>query len=189
MNRFIILSLLLLVGLTAPCQSKKERRKCRLKSATEYETSEVNGKSTTSVASFEEYDKEGRIITKIDYSPSGEVKYKSTVKYDSYGNKIAETELDVAKKRNLMWTYRYNALKDKTEESEYSADGTLQKKTLFTYDVNGNRLTETESDAAGNLLRKIQYTYNNKELKSGKTTVRFSGGEKEKSKRWEYEYY
>jgi hypothetical protein len=188
MTRILIVIILLIAGFTAPCQSKKERKKNKIKSTTEWETAVTDGKSTTYRVSYEEFDKDGRTITKIEYSPDGSVTFKSTAKYDSFGNKTAETEFDPGKKKNLMWTYRYNAMKDKTEESEYNADGTLRKKTVFALDANGNRISETETDPSGKILKKSTYTYNAKNLKTGKTTT---GGTdiKEKSKKWAYDYH
>jgi hypothetical protein len=188
MNRTILLALCLLIGLTAPCQGKKERRKNKVKSTTEWETSTVDGKSATYKTGYEEFDKAGRSTLKIEYAPDGAVTYKSTAVFDTYGNKTEETEFDAAKKKNIRLTYKYNALKDKTEEVEYEGTGTIRKKTAFNYDPSGNKISEIESDASGNLLKKTVFTYNSKNLKTGKATVAGSK-QKEKSKKWEYVYY
>jgi hypothetical protein len=188
MTRILIVIILLIAGFTAPCQTKKERKKNKIKSTTEWETAVTDGKTATYKVSFEEFDKDGRTITKVEYSPDGSVTFKSTVKYDGFGNKTAETEFDPAKKKNLMWTYRYNAMKDKTEESEFNADGTLRKKTVFSYDASGNRITETETDPSGKILKKSTFTYNSKNLKTGKATAG-SSDSKEKSKKWDYVYH
>jgi hypothetical protein len=187
MNRTIILFLCVLIGITAPCQSRKERKKNKIKSTTEWETSIVDGKPATFKVSSEEFDKSGRTIMKVEYSPDGGVTFKSTAKFDIYGNPAEVTEFDPAKKKNSRWLYRYNAMKDKTEEVEYDG-GSIRKKTIFTYDANGNKISETETDGAGNLLKKSVYTYNSKNLKTGKTNVAGSK-QKEKSKKWEYVYY
>ncbi len=183
-----ILACAFLVATAAFSQNKKDRKKLKIKSSTEYETVVIDGKSVTYKESFEEYDKEGRLITKIEYQPDGTILTRITAEYDGYGLKIAETELDVNKKKNLTRTFRYNALKDKTEESEFSADGLLLKKTIFKYDANGNPLTETEYDAAGNLLKTVTNAFNKKELKVSRQTVNVNGV-MENSKSWEYEYY
>ncbi len=188
MTRTIIILLSLLIGIAAPCQSKKERKKNKIKSTTEWETTTVDGKSISCKTSLEEFDKAGRSTLKEDYAPDGSVTTKTTAVYDSYGNKTAETEFDAEKKKNIKRTCRYNALKDKTEEIEYDAGGEILKKTVFTYDANGNKLSETETDAAGSLLKKTLYTYNAKNLKTGKTIAPGSK-KKEKSKKWEYVYY
>lgn len=183
-----VISLLVAVGFQSMGQSRKERKKYRVKSTTEYETAVVNGAKVTYREKYEEFDKEGRVITSIEYEPDGSIRVKMTAKYNGLGLKTAETEMDVKKNKNVIKTFRYNAMKDKTEESEFAPDGTLLKRTEFSYDVNGNRLTETEFDASGTLLRTITYTYNNKELKVARRSVTATG-EKEKSKSWEYEYY
>jgi hypothetical protein len=188
MNRTIIVLLCLLIGLTAPCQSKKERRKNKVRSTTEWETSSAEGKSSSYKTGYEEFDKAGRSTLKIEYAPDGTVTYKSTAVFDTYGNKTEESEFDAAKKKNFRLTCKYNALKDKTEEVEYEGTGTIRKKTAFTYDANGNKISETETDAAGMLLKKTVFTYNSKNLKTGKATTAGSK-QKEKSKKWEYVYY
>jgi hypothetical protein len=180
--------LILLAGIQAPCQSKKERKKNRIKSVTEWETITVEGKSMTFKTALEEFDKAGRSILRAEYAPDGTVTARVTATYDRYGNKTAATEFDAGKQKNLMWTYRYNALKDKTEEAEYNAKAELIKRTVYAYDAGGNKISETETDAGGNLLSKSVFTYNSKNLKTGKTTV--AGTKKtDKSKKWEYVYH
>jgi hypothetical protein len=188
MNRTIIFILCVLIASAAPCQSKKERKKNKIRSTTEWETTLTGGKPATYKTSYEEFDKAGRSTLKINYAPDGSIEDKTTAVFDSYGNMTEETSFDAAKKKNLRWTYRYNAMKDKTEEVEYDGNGAVMKKTLNTYDASGNKITETETDAAGNLLKKSTYTYNSRNLKTAKTTAPGSK-QKEKSKKWEYVYY
>jgi len=180
--------LCLLIGLTAPCQSKKECKKNKVRSTTEWETSTIDGKPATYKTSYEEFNKAGHSTLKVEYSPDGTVTFRTTAVFNNFGNKTEETEFDPANKKNVRLTYKYNALKDKTEEVEYEGTGSIKKKTVYTYDANGNRITETETDAAGNLLKKSVFTYNSKNLKTGKMNA---GGskQKEKSKKWEYVYY
>jgi YD repeat-containing protein len=188
MNRIIILACCLLIGLAAPCQSKKERKKYKIKSTTEWETTTVVDKNSTYKTAYEEFDKAGHSIMKVEYAPDGTVTYKSTAIYNNYGDKTEETEFDPAKKKNLRVTYRYNAMQDKIEEVAYDGTGAIHKKTAFTYDANGNRISETETDAAGTVLKKSIFTYNSKNLKTGKTNAPGSK-QKEKTKKWEYVYY
>ena len=188
MHRITLLILSILLALSAPCQSKKERKKNKIRSTTEWETTLVDGKNSTYKTSYEEFDKSGRSIVKITYAPNGSITAKSTTVYDRNGNKTSETETDVEKKRDLKRTFKYNALNDKTEEAEYSMAGLLLKKVLFSYDASGNKVTETEVDAAGKMINKTVYTYNTRNLKTGKTTA--PGSKKwEQSKKWDYVYY
>lgn len=187
MNRIVIFILCLLIGITAPCQSKKERKKYKIKSTTEWETSTIGGKSSTYKVASEEFDRAGHTTMKAEYSPDGTATFRTTAVFDSFGNKTEETETDLAKKKNTRWTYRYNAMKDKTEEVEYEGS-VIRKKTIYTYDADGNKISESEMDAAGNLLKKSVYTYNSKNLKTGKTNVAESK-QKEKTKKWEYVYF
>ncbi|MDP1623357.1 MAG: hypothetical protein Q8M08_13575 [Bacteroidales bacterium] len=188
MNRTIIIILCLLIGVTAPCQNKKERQKNKIKSITEWETTTIDGKTNNHKTTFEEFDKSGRSIFREEYASDGTVKFKATVVYDSYGNKTEETEFDLAKNKNFRLKSKYNAMKDKTEEVEYDGKGDVRKKTSFTYYANGNKMSEIETDGAGNFLKKATYTYNSRNLKTERMTTSKSS-QKEKSKKWEYVYY
>lgn len=190
MNRALIIILSLLVSFAVTGQSKKERKKARVRSTTEWETVVVDGKPVNYKVSFEEYDREGRVTQHVDYAPDGAVIFKTTSLFNSRGDKTEETEYDPLKKRNFRRTYKYNALGDKTEEVEYDGNGSLVSRIVSTYDANGNRISETETDVSGNLIKKTIITYNSKGLKSGRHTT---GGskqkEKEKVKKWDYVYY
>jgi YD repeat-containing protein len=169
-------------------QSRKERKKEKIRSVTEMESKTISGKPVTYKVSYEEYDKEGRIITRIEYNPDGSISSKITAVFDSFGNKTAETEFDAAKKKDIRRSFRYNAMNDKTEEKEYNGSGTVTGRTTFTYDQNGNSTGETIFDAAGQVVKKIAYTYNSKKLKTGKKTIQQApSGVTEK--KWEYVYY
>ncbi|MCX6249967.1 MAG: hypothetical protein NTX61_04360 [Bacteroidetes bacterium] len=188
MNRIIILTVSLIMVLSTSGQSKKERKKDKIKSTTEFETTFINGVSTTYKSSFEEYEKSGKVLTKIEFSPEGSILTKETAKYDQSGNKTEETQYDAAKKKNVKKTYKYNAFKDKTEEVEYGLSGTVVKKIVFSYNADGIKTTEVVTDAAGNVIKKMVYTYNPKKLKTNKQTFNNTNA-LEEEKKWEYEYY
>jgi hypothetical protein len=188
MNRIIIVVMCLFLTCGVQGQSKKERKKAKVKSTTEFQTVIDEGKSTTYKASYEEYDRNGKSITKVDYGIDGSMLLKVTCKYDSYGNKVEETEFSVAKKKTIIRTMKYNAFRDKTEEAEYNGSGTLLKKTAYTYNADADKTSEVVTDAAGNVIKKVVYTYNSKKLKTGKKTL--SGKDiLESEKKWEYEYF
>ena len=171
MKNTIILIFILLIGLQAPCQTKKERKRNKVKATTEWETSVIKGETKTYKTTYEEFDRDGHSTLKIDYAPDGSITYKTTATYNSFGSKTAETELDPVNNINLMRTYRYNAQKDRTEESEFNSTGEFKGKTVYTYDASGNRTSETETDATGNMVRKTTFTYNSKNLKTERTTT------------------
>jgi hypothetical protein len=188
MYRILIFATCLIMVISASGQTKKERKKNKIKSATDWEIVYDNGKANTYKSAYEEFDKDGQTTLKIEYGPFGQVLTKVTAKYDSFGNKTEETEMDASKKKNSKTTYKYNAFKDKTEESEYNSSGVLLKKTVFTYNADGNRVSEIILDASGVVLKKTTYTYNSKKLRSGKQTTGNSNVP-ESGKKWEYEYY
>jgi hypothetical protein len=188
MHRTLIFITCLTIMISSAGQSKKEIKKNKIKSATDWEITFVNGKANTYKSAYEEFDKNGRSILKVEYGPDGGILTKVTTKYDGYDNKIEETDFDASKKKNVRRTYKYNAFRDKTEESEYSSSGVLLKKTLFTYNGDGNRTSEITTDAAGTMQKKTTYSYNAKKLRSGKQTLN-STSVPESGKKWEYEYY
>ena len=174
--------------LSVSAQSKKERKKDKIKSTTEFATTFINGVSTTYKSSYEEYTKNGKVLMKIEYSPEGTILSKETAKYDEFGNKTEETKYDAAKMKNVRKTYKYDAFKDKTEEVEYSPSGTVERKTAFTYNSNGEKTSEVITDAAGTIVKKMVYTYNPKKLKVNRQTFNTTNA-LEEEKKWEYEYY
>jgi hypothetical protein len=188
MNKTIILATCLLLACSVSGQSKKERKKYKVKSTTEWETVYADGKTSTYKSAYEEFDRDGHSTLAVEYAPDGAVLSKQTAKYDSFKNKTEETDYDAAKKKNVRRTFKYNAFRDKTEETEYNGSGTVLKKTAYAYDGDGNKSGETVTDASGTVLRKVVYKYNGKNLKTGKQT--FSGQNAPLSdKKWEYEYY
>jgi hypothetical protein len=188
MKKIIMFSLCLLLVASVTGQSKKERKKNKIKSTTEWETTNVNGSETTFKSAYEEFDRDGHSILSIEYGSDGAVLTKLSAKYDNFKNKTEETEFDAGKKKNIRRTFKYNAFRDKTEEIEYSGSGSIMKKTTYTYSSDGNKSAEIVTDASGNVLKKMTYTYNSKNLKTGKQTFTKSTVP-ESVKKWEYEYY
>ena len=188
MYRILIFTTCLIIAISASGQTKKERKKNKIKSTTDWEIVYENEKANTYKSAYEEFDRNGHSTMKIEYGSDGGVLTKVTAKYDSYQNKIEETEFDASKKKNIRKTYKYNAFKDKTEESEYNSSGALLKKTSFSYNTDGYKVSEIVMDASGTVLKKTTYNYNPKKLKSGKQTLSNSNTP-ESGKKWEYEYY
>jgi hypothetical protein len=188
MQRILIIATCLLMMISSPGQTKKEVKKNKIKSTTDWEIAYESGKANTYKSSYEEFDRNGHSTMKIEYAPDGAVLTKVTAKYDNYQNKIEETEFDLSKKKNSKKTYKYNAFKDKTEEFEYNSAGVIVKKTSFTYNADGNKASEIMMDAAGIVVKKTTFTYNSRKLKSGKQTISNSNVP-ESGKKWEYEYY
>jgi hypothetical protein len=188
MYRILIFATCLIMAVSSSGQTKKERKKNKIKSTTDWEIVYENGKANTYKSVYEEFDRNGHSTMKIEYGPDGTIQTKLTAKYDNYQNKIEETEFDASKKKNIRRAYKYNAFKDKTEESEYNSSGVLIKKTTFTFNADGNKTSETVMDATGIVLKKTTYTYNPKKLRSGKLTISNSNVP-ESGKKWEYEYY
>jgi hypothetical protein len=188
MYRILIIATCLLIVISSWGQKKKEVKKNKIKSTTDWEIVYENGKANTYKSAYEEFDKNGNSTMKIEYGPDGAVLTKVTAKYDGFQNRIEETEFDVSKKKNIRKTSKYNAFKDKTEESEYNSSGVLLKKTVFTYNTDGDKTSEIIMDSSGTVLKKTTYTYNPKKLRSGKQTIN-SSNLPETGKKWEYVYY
>lgn len=185
--KLIFISLLFVFFISAASgQKKKEIKKYKIKSVTEYVSGSDEGKEARS-DQYEEYDKDGKLLKKFDYKKDGTLKKKETYSYDSYGNKTEEVIIDPKNNKNVKKSFKYNALKDKTEELEYK-NGQLVSKTVFSYNANGNVIKEDVYDASGTLKKVITYTYNSKNLKETKTTSEPDGTVKSVRK-YNYEFY
>lgn len=182
----LVVSMFLVIFVSA--QSKSERKKNKIKSVTEWETITTEGKTNTYKSLYEEFDRSGHNILKIEYGTDESILHKETAIFDIYGNKTEETVMDTDKHKNIRRVFKYNAFKNRTEETEYDDKGTVRKKTLFTYDSNGNKVGETINDAYGNCIKKIQYTYNAKNLRIKKETFR-GKAQVESLKKWDYVYF
>jgi hypothetical protein len=188
MKHTLFLALFIFSLLAAPCQSKKEIKKYKIRSTTEWETINGNGDLLTYKSTYEEFDKNGRSTLRVEYGTDKSILHKESAVYDVYGNKTEETEYDATKKKNVRRTMKYNALKDKTEEIEYNESGGIMKKTAFSYDASGNKTSEIVTDNSGNVMKKMTYTYNSKNLKTGRQMF-IKSVVPESVKKWDYVYY
>jgi len=137
MNRFFIL--LMLVSVTTFAQSKKNLRANSIKSKLTQKIVTIDGSQKKINDEYEEYDKHGNLILKIEYNKEGNLKEKTSYKYDKF-NKLSE-ELNVDEKEGKI------------------------TKTTFYYDALNNKIKEVVVDKEGNKLKVIEYKYE-KNLKS-----------------------
>ena len=186
MNRFVIMFTCILVAFTVQAGGKKEKKN-KVKSTTVYMTVYKDQGPVKYKESYEEFDKDGNTLQKVDFGKDGSITHKETAKYDGNGNKTEETVLDPATGLDVKKVYRYDAFKKVTEEAEYNASGALQKKTVTTYSLKGKKASETVTDSGGNFIKKILYTYNKHDMKSTKKTFRGTNT-LESVKEWQYEY-
>lgn len=186
----LLIILLLFYCFTLPgrSQSKKELASGKVKSSTEWTTKTRDGKTVTYKSVYEEYDKKGYTILKMEYDEDGTLARKETTAYDKFQRVISETMYNAEKKTSGKKTYTYDAFNNKTKELEYDGNDRLLKKTAITYNKDGNKTLETTSDESGKVLKKVIYSYNSKKLKTSKQTVN-SIKESESSKKWEYSYF
>lgn len=187
-KQLLLLAIILITALQAPCQSKKDRKKSKVKACTESFSEMKDGKTSTYKISYEEYDKNGRTVLKLDYNPDGSVDKKETTMYDNYGNKIEETSRNLKKDKYTRKVSKYNAHNDKTEEVEYDKSGNVVKKTTYMYSGGGNKVMETITDGSGKQIEKSIYLYNSRNLKSEKQLYDKSNN-LNSSKKWEYSFY
>ena len=187
-KQLLVLAIILVTALQAPCQSKKDRKKSKIKACTESFSETKDGKTSTYKVSYEEFDKSGRSILKIDYLPDGTIEKKESAKYDSYGNKVEEIIQNLVKNKYSRKTSKYNVHKDKTEEIEYDAANNIVNRTTYMYSGGGNKVLETITDGLGKQIEKSIYLYNSHNLKSEKQLYDKSNN-LDSSKKWEYIFY
>lgn len=159
---YIFLFIFTVAVLRSPCQSRKEARENKIKSTTEWVTENVNGKDITRKESYEEFDKKGNSILKIDYKKDGTIDKKVSLSYNNENKK--------------------------SNEIEYTPEGEIFKKTTFIYNSNGDKTSEIVYNKNGQILKKRIYKYNSKELKIENQTIN-NTGKIETVKKWAYDYY
>ncbi len=188
MKKFILVATFIVASVAGFGQSKKEAKANKIKSTTVWQADNENGKANTYKDSYEEFDKNGNTVSKIEYAKDGSIKKQETYKFDAYQNKTEETIFDLKDNTNKKKIYKYNATNDKTEETEYNSSGAVVKKTTYTYNSNGDKSSETITDASGNVTKKAVYNYNTKNLKNDKQTFN-NANILESVKKYVYEYF
>lgn len=188
LTQLLLVSILLVTSLQATCQSKKDRKKNKIRSCTESFSETKDGKTVAYKLSYEEFDKSGRSLLKIDYKPDGSIEKKESVKYDSYGNKVEEILQDITKNKYSKKLSKYNVHNDKTEEVEYDEAGVILQKTSYMYSAGGNKVLETITDGSGRQIEKSIYLYNSHNLRSEKQLYDKMNNP-DSSKKWDYLYY
>lgn len=182
-------------------QSKKDVKKNKIRSMTEFVTITENGKETTYKAYYIAFNKNADIIEETEYNSKGTIKKGETTKYDVNNNKIEETHFHQKEKKNpknnseeveiinIKTVYKYNAHNDKTEENELDiTNAKLVKRHLFTYNAKGEKNAEEIYNAEKKMVKKETYVYNIKGLKVEKKN--FNGNnEVETTKKYVYEFY
>lgn len=195
---FILINSFLLYSFA---QGKKDVKKNKIKSITEYVTIIENGKEITYKTYYVVFNKNADIIEETEYNNNGTIKKSETIKYDVNNNKIEETHFEQKEKKipknnsqpieniNIKTIYKYNVHNDKTEESEFDITNAKQlKKHIFSYNNKGEKDREETYNAENKMTKKETYYYNNKGLKLEKKT--FNGNnELETTKKYMYEYY
>jgi hypothetical protein len=186
-------TILLLTGLAfaclAPAQSKKEVKKNKIKSITEYRVVVVNGGPVSLKSSYEEFDRSGHTTLQTEYDKQGTMKSQQAFQYDLEGNRTEETEYDSSGALRKRTAITYNSSGDKATETEYDGKGAVVKKTRYNYNAEGDNIEETVSDAGGNTLKRTVYVYNSRDLKTEKHVYQKNSKVPESVKKWSYEYY
>jgi len=180
-------------------QDKKDVKKNKIKSVTEFVVLNENGKDVTFKGYYKAFDKNGKSIEETEFNRDGSIQKKDLTKYDKYNNKIEETNFKKQKtaeekmantkeKNNVRTTYKYNANNDKTEESTYDAvTGKLISKETSSYNNKGEKSIEEIRDGDDKLVKKIIYAYE-KGLKSEKKIFNADNVLLE-TKKYIYEFY
>ncbi|MES2140889.1 MAG: hypothetical protein V4511_14375 [Bacteroidota bacterium] len=182
-------------------QGKKDIKKNKIKSITEFVTVTENGKEISYKAYYVVFNKNSEIIEETEYTSNGSIKKGETTKYDVNNNKIEETYFEQKERKNpknnsepiekinIKTVYKYNVHNDKIEEEELDiVNAKLNKKHLFSYNKKGEKDSEETYNAEKKIIKKETFIYNNRGLKAEKRT--FNGNnELEILKKYVYEFY
>jgi hypothetical protein len=158
MKKILIIALVIL-PILGFSQSKKDIKANKIKATTVEKTELKDGVTVTYKETYEEYDKDGNTIVKIEYNKAGEIKTKENLKYDGFGNVSEKTEFDKKSGKTEKITYKYDANGEKTEEILYSSDGTVNRKQVFVKDSKGLKKETKEYNSKGELRWSKKYTY------------------------------
>jgi len=150
---------MVIVPLIGFSQSKKEIKDNKIKSTTVEKTEQKDGVVVTYKETYEEYDKNGNTIVKIEYNKAGEIKSKENNKYDGFGNVTEKTEYEKKSGNTIKTTYKYDAKGEKTEEIVYDTDGVIKSKQIFVKDNKGLKKETKEYNSKGELRWSRKYTY------------------------------
>jgi len=150
---------MVIVPLIGFSQSKKEIKDNKIKSTTVEKTEQKDGVVVTYKETYEEYDKNGNTIVKIEYNKAGEIKSKENNKYDGFGNVTEKTEFEKKSGKTVKTTYKYDAKGEKTEEIVYDTDGVIKSKQIFVKDNKGLKKETKEYNSKGELRWSRKYTY------------------------------
>lgn len=158
MKKFVII-MMVLIPIIGISQSKKEIRDNKIKSTSIEKTEQKDGQSITYKEFYEEYDKNGNTILKIEYSKAGDIKNKSTYKYDNFGNVIEKTEYERKSGETTKTLTKYDAMGEKSEETETDNDGNILQKQTYKVDNKGLRQEAKEYNGKAELRWIKKYTY------------------------------
>lgn len=150
---------MVLLPIVGFAQSKKEIKNNKIKSKTIEKTEQKDGQTYTYKDSYEEFDKNGNTILRIEYSKSGEIKKKSNYKFDSFGNLIEETKYDRKNGTTITTKTKFDTNGEKLEETEIDAGGNVLQKQVYKTDDKGLRIEGKEYNADDELRWVKKYTY------------------------------
>ena len=151
--------LFIFIPLFSFSQSKAEIKANKIHSSTVHKTEQKDGQTISYKESYEEYDKNGNTILKIEYTKSGDIKKKQTYKFDKFGNEIERTDFDRKSGQTVKKTIKYDPNGEKSEETSYDSEGNLIEKVTYKVDSKGLRLEAKEYNAKGELKWVKKYTH------------------------------
>jgi len=154
----------------------------------EYDISLKDGKPGVKLndTGFNVYDRDGRLIDQLTYTPDGSYSLKctyryegakaiewdakidskdwkidarTTFKYDKKGNKIEQITIDKDTSKSQKTVFKYDSKNQKTAEVHFSLSGKLMSTTAYKYDSSGKQVECTESMGDGKIFYKLTCEY------------------------------
>ncbi len=173
----ISLMLTLLLGFTLPPVSKPAGK---VKSVTEWVTESSKGSPVTYKNEYEEYNRQGEMVMRVNYRKDGSVSEKDQYVFDKFGNRIEKISFEDQKgesptQKYERLTWKYNAHREKTEECDYSRDGKLKSKTTFSYSADGRIVKEEVFNGEGKLKKVVAISYDKMKNVTQKVTTSAEG--------------
>jgi len=156
----LVFILLVLIPIISFSQGKKAIKNNNISSKTITTTyTNKEGKTTTYKDNYEEYDKKGNTILKINYNKDGSVKKRTTFKYDSFNNLTEEIVEEGNPVKKTSYSYKYNSDGKKTSEIVKNEEGKTIKRITYSYDSKKLRTEKQEFDKDNKLKSRSITTY------------------------------
>lgn len=155
-------------------QNKKEIKKYKIKSLTEFVTDNLSDKPQKTKM-FSRFDNSGNLTEYIEFDVDGTISKRETYLLNKSGDVLEHSFYKANGSVQKKISRKFNSNNDKTEEIVTDSQGNQIEKRIISYDVNGNKTLEMLFDFNNKLAEKTVLIYNKYGMKIEKNTYKGNG--------------